>query len=270
MSTPVLTLNCFPAFPLSTEGISKMNAMLKQPDSTSQTVSLRRTLTAALCSCGKLEAELQHDGDIQQAIAETLKHIEGAAIAARQLCQQLYPVPPPEIKDAMPVPGEISATEYGMTVTIPALLPLRCKDGKYIRTTLQGLCCDKGRSFLRDVVVAVEEKYSDGTPLRQWRDHDNVELAGVLNEMSLWVLAGDNPADVDLFQFAAKGEQNVTVIHVIARAKFPDWVVKKWGKTVKIKETDFTPRPPPICIADTGVFERLHEPTVVERYTWIG
>ena len=247
-----------------------MNAMLKQPDSTSQTVSLRRTLTAALCSCGKLEAELQHDGDIQQAIAETLKHIEGAAIAARQLCQQLYPVPPPEIKEAMPVPGEVATTKYGMTIIIPRLLPVRGKDSGYIRSTIAELFRDRPRTFFRDVVVAVEQRYREDLPPRQWRDHDNIELAGVLNEMSLWVLAGDNPADVDLFQFAAKGEQNVTVIHVIARAKFPDWVVKKWGKTVKIKETDFTPRPPPICIADTGVFEHLNEPPVVERYTWIG
>lgn len=231
---------------------------------------LRRTLTAALCSCEKLETELQHDGEIQRALVDTLKQAEGAAIAARQLCQQLYPVPPPEIKDAMPVPGEISATEYGMTVTIPCLLPARGKYSGYIRSTIADLFRDRPRTFLRDVVVAVEQQYDKDLPPRKWRDHDNVELAGVLNELSLWVLAGDNPADVDLFQFAAKGEQTVTVIHVIARAKFPDWVVKKWGKTVKIKETDFTPRPPPICIADTGVFEHLNEPTVVERYTWIG
>ena len=231
---------------------------------------LRRTLTSALHSCEKLETELQHDGDILPALTAALKYAEAAAIAARQLCQQLYPVPPPEIKDAMPVPGEISATEYGMTVTIPCLLPARGKYSGYIRSTIADLFRDRPRTFLRDVVVAVEQQYDKDLPPRKWRDHDNVELAGVLNELSLWVLAGDNPADVDLFQFAAKGEQNVTVIHVIARAKFPDWVVKKWGKTVKIKETDFTPRPPPICIADTGVFERLHEPTVVERYTWIG
>lgn len=232
-----------------------MNAMLKQPDSTFQTASLRRTLTAALCSCEKLETELQHEGDVRQALTDALKHSEYAAIAARQLCQQLYPVPPPEIKDAMSVPGEISATEYGMTVTIPCLLPARGKDSGYIRATIADLFRDRPRTFLRDVVIAVEQQYSDDLPPRRWRDHDNIELAGVLNEMSLWILAGDDPGNVDLFQFATLGEQNATVIHVIARAKFPDWVVKKWGKTVKIKETDFTPRPPPICIADTGVLK---------------
>ena len=227
-------------------------------------------LDSASSAANEVILAQRHGENAEQYLTGLLNHVEQATLMARQAYACLADGREVMRHPELVLPVHMEDSEYGPVITIPALLPLRRKDGKYIRTTLQGLCSDKGRSFLRDVVVAVEEKYSDGTPLRQWRDHDNVELAGVLNEMSLWVLAGDNPADVDLFQFATKGEQNVTVIHVIARAKFPDWVVKKWGKTVKIKETDFTPRPPPICIADTGVFERLHEPTVVERYTWIG
>lgn len=171
---------------------------------------LRRTLTAALYSSEKLEAELQHDGDIRQAIAKTLKHAEGAAIAARQLCQQLYPVPPPEFKEAMPVPGEISATEYGMTITIPRLLPARGKDNGYIRATIAELFRNKPRTFFRGVVVAIEQQYSEDLPPRRWRDHDNVELTSLLNELSLWVLGGDDPQTMDLLQFSTKGEQNHT------------------------------------------------------------
>ena len=233
-----------------------------------QVKHLSRTLTAALCSCGKLETDLQHDGDILPALTAALKHAEDAVITARQLCHNLYPVPPPELKEALPVPGEISATEYGMTVTIPCLLPARGKDSGYIRATIAELFKDKPRTFLRDMVIAIEQQYSEDLPPRRWRDHDNVELAGVLNEMSLWVLAGDNPADVDLFQFATKGEQNCTVIHIIYRSKFLGWVVNVWGKNRKIQITDFTPSAPPINTPVTVDFLAGHAPTEGSSATW--
>lgn len=229
---------------------------------------LRRTLTAALCSSEKLEAELQHDGDILSALTAALKHAEDAAIAARQLCQQLYPVPPPEIKDAMPVPGEISATEYGMTVTIPCLLPARGKYSGYIRSTIADLFRDRPRTFLRDVVVAVEQQYSEDLPPRRWRDHNNVEITSLLNELSLWVLGGDDPQTMDLFQFATKQEQNRTVIHIIHRSKFLDWVVNVWGKNRKIANHNFTPSVPPINAAVTVDFLIGHAPTEGSRATW--
>lgn len=245
-----------------------MNAMLKQPDSTFQTASLRRTLTAALCSCGKLETDLQHDGDILPALTAALKHAEDAVITARQLCHNLYPVPPPELKEALPVPGEISATEYGMTVTIPCLLPARGKDSGYIRATIAELFKDKPRTFLRDMVIAIEQQYSEDLPPRRWRDHDNVELTSLLNELSLWVLGGDDPQTMDLFQFATKGEQNCAVIHIIYRSKFLDWAANVWGKNRKIANHNFTPSIPPISPAVTVDFLAGHEPTVGSSATW--
>lgn len=231
--------------------------------------NLRRTLTAALCSCEKLETELQHEGDVRQALTDALKHSEYAAIAARQLCQQLYPVPPPEIKDAMSVPGEISATEYGMTITIPRLLPARGKESGYIRSTIADLFRDRPRIFLRDVVVAVEQQYGVDLPPRRWRDHDNVELNSLLNELSLWALGGDDPQTVDLFQFATEGEQNTTVIHIVHRFKFLKWIEEVWGKNHKVQIIDSTPSTPPINAAATADFIVSHEPTVGSSATWI-
>ena len=229
---------------------------------------LHRSLTAALCSSEKLEAELQHDGDILSALTAALKHAEDAVITARQLCQQLYPVPPPEIKEAMPVPGEVAATEHGMTITIPRLLPARGKDGGYIRATIADLFRDRPRTFLRDVVVAVEQQYDKGLPPRRWRDHDNVELTSLLNELSLWVLSGDDPRTMDLFQFATKTAQNCTVIHIIYRSNFPDWVANVWGKNHKIANHNFTPSIPPISPAVTVDFLAGHAPTEGSRATW--
>lgn len=229
---------------------------------------LRHTLTATLCSCEKLEAELQHDGDILPALTAALKHAEDAVITARQLCQQLYPVPPPEIKEAMPVPGEVATTKYGMTIIIPRLLPARGKDSGYIRATIADLFRDRPRTFLRDVVVAVEQQYSEDLPPRRWRDHDNVEITSLLNELSLWVLGGDDPQTMDLFQFATKGEQNCTVIHIIYRSKFLGWVVNVWGKNRKIQITDFTPSAPPINTPVTVDFLAGHAPTEGSSATW--
>lgn len=229
---------------------------------------LRRTLIAALCSSEKLEAELQHDGDILSALTAALKHAEDAVITARQLCQQLYPGPPPEIKEAMPVPGEVAATEHGMTITIPRLLPARGKDNGYIRATIADLFRDRPRTFLRDVVVAVEQHYSEDLPSRRWRDHDNVELTSLLNELSLWVLGGDDPQTMDLFQFATEAEQNCTVIHIVHRFKFRKWIEEVWGKNRKMQITDFTPSTPPINVAVTADFIVSHEPTVGSSATW--
>ena len=229
---------------------------------------LRRTLIAALCSSEKLEAELQHDGDILSALTAALKHAEDAVITARQLCQQLYPVPPPEIKEAMPVPGEVAATEHGMTITIPRLLPARGKDNGYIRATIAELFRNKPRTFFRGVVVAVEQQYSEDLPPRRWRDHDNVELTSLLNELSLWVLGGDDPQTMDLFQFATKGEQNRTVIHIIHRTKFSGWIEELWGKNCKIQITDFTPSAPPINTPVTVDYLAGHAPTEGSSTTW--
>ncbi len=233
-----------------------------------QVKHLRRTLTAALCSCGKLETDLQHDGDIQQALTDTLKQAEGAAIAARHLCQQLYPVPPPEIKEAISVSSEVTVTEYGMTITILRLLPARGKGNGYIRATIAELFQNKPRTFLRDVVIAVEQQYSNDLPPRRWRDHDNVELTSLLNELCLWVLGGDDPRTIDMFQFATQSEQNCTVIHIIHRSKFPQWVVNVWGKNRKIENHNFTPSVPPINAAVTVDFIAGHEPTVGSSATW--
>lgn len=229
---------------------------------------LRRTLTAALCSSEKLEAELQHDGDILSALTAALKHAEDAVITARQLCQQLYPGPPPEIKEAIPVPGEVAATEHGMTITIPRLLSARGKDGGYIRATIADLFSDRPRTFLRDVVIAVEQQYDKGLPPRRWRDHDNVELTALLNELSLWALGGDDPQTVDLFQFATEGEQNTTVIHIVHRFKFLDWAANVWGKNHKIENHNFTPSAPSINTPVTVDFLAGHAPTEGSSTTW--
>lgn len=229
---------------------------------------LRRNLTAALCSSEKLETELQHEGDVRQALTDALKHSEYAVIAARYLCHNLYPVPPPEIKDAMSVPGETAVTEYGMMITIPRLLPARGKDNSYIRATIAELFRDKPRTFFRDVVVAVEQQYSKDLPPRRWRDHDNVELTALLNEMSLWVLGGDDPQTMDLFQFATEAEQNCTVIHIVHRFKFRKWIEEVWGKNRKMQITDFTPSVPPINAAVTVDFLIGHAPTEGSRATW--
>ena len=229
---------------------------------------LRRTLTAAMVSCEKLEAELQHDEDILPALTVALKYAERAAIEVRHLCHNLYPVPPPEIKEAMPVPGEVAATEHGMTITIPRLLPARGKYSGYIRSTIADLFRDRPRTFLRDVVVAVEQQYSGDLLPRRWRDHDNVELTSLLNELSLWVLGGDDPQTMDLFQFATDGERNCTVIHIVHRSNFPNWVVDVWGKNRKIQITDFTPSAPPINTPITVDFLAGHAPTEGSSATW--
>lgn len=230
---------------------------------------LRRTLTAAMVSCEKLETELQHDEDILPALTAALKYAERAAIEVRHLCHNLYPVPTLEIKEAIPVPGEAAVTEYGMTITIPRLLPARGKDGGYIRATIAELFRDRPRTFFRDLVVAVEQQYSEDLPPRRWRDHDNVELTSLLNELSLWVLGGDDSQAIDIFQFATKRERNRTVIHIIHRSNFPDWVTNVWGKNHKIQIIDSTPSTPPINAAVTADFIVSHEPTVGSSATWI-
>lgn len=229
---------------------------------------LRRTLTAALCSCEKLETELQHDEDILPALTAALKYAERAAIEVRHLCHNLYPVPPPEIKDAMPVPGEVAATEHGMTITIPCLLPARGKDNGYIRATIADLFRDRPRSFHRDLVVAVEQQYDKDLPPRRWRDHDNVEIISLLNELSLWVLGGDDSQTMDLFQFATEGERNTTVIHIVHRFKFLDWAANVWGKNHKIENHNFTPSAPSINTPVTVDFLAGHAPTEGSSATW--
>lgn len=229
---------------------------------------LRRTLTAAMVSCEKLEAELQHDEDILPALTAALKYAERAAIEVRHLCRNFYPVPPPVLKEVIPVPGEAASTEYGMTITIPRLLPARGKGNGYIRATIAELFRDRPRTFLRDVVVAVEQHYSEDLPPRRWRDHDNVELTSLLNELSLWVLGGDDPQTIDLFQFATEAEQNCTVIHIVHRFKLRKWIEEVWGKNHKIENHNFTPSAPPINAAVSVDFIASHEPTEGSSATW--
>ena len=242
--------------------------MSARPDDSLHAAFLRRTISSAFHACLKLEDEIRHDGDILSALMETLKYSEYAAVTSRRMCQRHNFSTASEAIKALPESGEVAVTEYGMTVTISRLLPARGKDSGYIRATIADLFRNRPRTFLRDVVVAVEQQYDKDLPPRKWRDHDNTELISLLNELSLWVLGGDDPQTMDLFQFATEGEQSRTVIHIVHRSKFPDWIVNVWGKNCKMENPDFTPSAPPASAAFSVGFASGHAPTEGSSATW--
>lgn len=223
---------------------------------------IRQMLTKALRLCDAIE-DTARQGRVEADEAFALvNHTEQAVMLARQMYGGL--APPREAVPCKPMEmaGRLSRTDYGLTVNLPALLPSRRKDSRYIRAVIRDLCADGGRSFMRDVVIAVEQQYAPEIPLKAWRDHDNVELAGLLNELSLCLLAGDNPEDVDLFQYATRGEQNAAIIHIVEREKLPAWAAEKWGKNGKNKKADFTPCETSKSPEKMGTFAHLYEPTV--------
>ena len=116
-------------------------------------------------------------------------------------------------------------------ITMPCLLPTRKKPNTNF--LLDPLNVELGMFVLnnrfarfKDCVICFVHIYDKSTPERKIRDHDNIEVRDIMNVINAHLLTDDSGLYCDNFSSTELGEENCTRIYVMAKDKFPDWVLR--------------------------------------------
>jgi len=121
-------------------------------------------------------------------------------------------------------------------ITIPALLPNRQRKTTDFITTplyvaleqfvLGGSLRPPEQPFIRfkDCVICITHVYNgDFFGKGRYRDHDNVELKGIIDTINTFLLTDDNMVLCDIYTTHAISDKDCTLISIMQRDMFVDW-----------------------------------------------
>ena len=123
-----------------------------------------------------------------------------------------------------------------LEVRIPVLLPHRKSNyvdflDRPLAVSLRNWCSkqrERGEAvpaFARASLCFVHGYLEGG----RVRDHDNVEAKHIQDVLALFFLQGDDGMHLDLYHTSEVTGQNRTILYLMEREKFPEWVLKRWG-----------------------------------------
>lgn len=121
-----------------------------------------------------------------------------------------------------------------LEIRLPVLLPHR--KGAYTEFLDKPLACalqkwsslrrEKGEQVpaFQQAAICFVHGYLDATTVR---DHDNIEAKHVQDVLALFFLQGDDGMHLDLYHTSELAGKNQTVLYLMEREKFPEWVLKR-------------------------------------------
>ena len=117
-------------------------------------------------------------------------------------------------------------------ITIPSLIPNRKKKSTDIITaplyTKLNRFVDQQRLLKRfkDCVICITHVYNkDLLGNGRYRDHDNIELKGILDTINTFLLVDDSMAYCDIFTTHMVSDMDFTRITIMERNTFPEWIL---------------------------------------------
>lgn len=123
--------------------------------------------------------------------------------------------------------------EMGYNLTIPHLLPKKEKgDARFIRGSLQYFLEDY---YYKNGINQIEEpstivfvhEYGEEIPTIQWRDHDNIELNVVVDQISHYMLLDDSPDLCRHLYLSKEAEKTQTEVYIIRNKFLLNWLKEK-------------------------------------------
>ena len=116
-------------------------------------------------------------------------------------------------------------------VKMPALLPKKEKgDVNYIRGFLYPAMKEYFRNhdpiLYEDCFIAFKHIYDEKRPIRQWRDHDNIEVNIVTDIIALYTMYDDNPHNCSHLYCSVSGKKNKTEVYVAPKLDIVNWIQK--------------------------------------------
>ena len=130
-----------------------------------------------------------------------------------------------------------------MEITLPCLLPKRKRRQMEfildpLHYTLDNYVEKNPMPKFRHCVVCFSHIYNRELPARRIRDYDNIELKRILDVVSTFIMVDDTGLLCDAYNTTELGETDCTVISIMDKDKFMDWLETRKNKIESI--TDFT------------------------------
>ena len=129
----------------------------------------------------------------------------------------------------------ISVTERGGTVEIvlPCLIPKRKnKSNDFIADPLFGALTrfifSRQQPFekFKHCVICITHVYDKALMnKRRIRDHDNIEIKGIINVINLFLLTDDSGSLCDIYSASEIAEDDFTKITIVDKDMFPEWLL---------------------------------------------
>jgi len=125
---------------------------------------------------------------------------------------------------------DIRSTNDILSIRLPGLLPKRKArvNTAFLNEPLHYALQEyvKHHSFIlyENCVVCFSQVYRRSLPLCRIRDYDNLEFKQILDTISTFVLHDDNGMFCDSYHTTELGEEDYTVIYVMGKETFPEWL----------------------------------------------
>lgn len=139
---------------------------------------------------------------------------------------------------------EISIQNEGsmLTIQLPGLLtkrkmhintaflnePLNYAIQEYVRT--------HSIPLFENCVVCFGQIYDRQLPLQRIRDYDNLEFKQILDTIATYVLRDDTGLFCDMFHTTQLGEKDCTIIYIMEKNSFPEWLKSRKNELQNISE----------------------------------
>ncbi|MCL2775665.1 MAG: DUF6100 family protein [Oscillospiraceae bacterium] len=81
----------------------------------------------------------------------------------------------------------------------------------------------------RECVVCFTHIYSEYMPKRRVRDYDNLETKQVLDVIAAYIMTDDSGQFCDVYHSTEYGTKDCTVVSVMSKKRFKDWVAVRYN-----------------------------------------
>ena len=130
---------------------------------------------------------------------------------------------------------DISVTEAGgiVEIVLPCLMPKRKnKSNDFIAGPLFGALTEfilgRQQPFekFKHCVICITHIYDKALmSRRKVRDHDNMEIKGIIDVINLFLLTDDTGSLCDIYSASKIGDNDLTQITILEKDLFPEWIL---------------------------------------------
>lgn len=132
---------------------------------------------------------------------------------------------------------DVEYEDHILKARLPFLMPHRKnKYTDYIYKpfflALQNWCMERRKGgkeipVYEQATVCFVHEYNQRLPKSRVRDHDNIEEKQVVDALGTYFLVSDNGLYLDTYHTTAWGERDCTLLFLMDRDRFPEWIVKR-------------------------------------------
>lgn len=136
----------------------------------------------------------------------------------------------------------ISQENEILSIRLPGLLPKRKARTNTaflhepLNYALQEYLKNHNLTLYKDCVVCFSQIYDENLSLRRIRDYDNLEFKQILDTIATYVLLDDTGLFCDSYHTTELGECDHTIVYIMERSAFPEWVKSRKNHIKTISE----------------------------------